>query len=54
MQSIIVFFDIVKFAEFRRKNADVSRARGEGVCHVIYRYFGCSLRKLLLCQVSSL
>ena len=41
MQSISVFPDIRKFADFRRKNANVSRT--QGVCHMIYRFFGCSL-----------
>ena len=34
MQSIPVFPDILKIADFRRKEADVSRT--QGVCHVIY------------------
>ena len=33
MQSISVFLDITKFADFRRKNADISRT--EGMCHAI-------------------
>ena len=33
MQSIPVFLDITKFADFRRKNADVSKTQGR--CHVI-------------------
>ena len=37
MQSISVFLDIAKFADFRRKNADVSRT--QGVCHVIHTFF---------------
>ena len=52
MQSISVFLDIVKFAYFRSKNADVSKS--EGVCHVIHIFFGSSLGKVYLCQVSSL
>ena len=50
MQSISVLFDIAKFADFRWKNADVSRT--QGVCHVIHIFFGLSLGKL--CQVSPL
>ena len=38
MQSISVFPDITKFADFRSKNADVNRS--QGACHVIYVYFG--------------
>ena len=38
MQSIPVFSDILKLADFRWKNADVSRA--QGVCHVIYVFCG--------------
>ena len=34
MQSISVFSDIAKFADFRWKNADVNRT--QRVCHVIY------------------
>ena len=34
MESIPVFPDILKTADFRWKNADVSRT--QGVCHVIY------------------
>ena len=34
MQSIPVFPNITKTADFRRKNAEVSRT--QGVCHVIY------------------
>ena len=52
MQSIFVFVDIAKFADFRRKNADVSRT--QGMCHVIYIPFGSSLGKVQLCQVSSM
>ena len=33
MQSISVFLDITKVADFRLKNADVSAT--QGVCHVI-------------------
>ena len=44
MQSISVFLDITEFADFRRKNADVSR--GQGFCHVIHIFFGYSLDKI--------
>ena len=37
MQSISALFDIAKFADFRRKNGDFSRA--QGMCHVILIYF---------------
>ena len=33
MQSVPVFLDITKFADFQRKNADVSKT--QGFCHVI-------------------
>ena len=49
MQSISVFLDIAKFADFRWKNADVSRT--QGVCHMIYIFFGSSLDKVLVCEV---
>ena len=39
--SISVFLDIAKFADFRKKNADVSRT--QAVCHVIHIVFGTSL-----------
>ena len=35
-QSIPVFLDIVKLADFRWKNADISKT--QGVCHVINRF----------------
>ena len=44
MQSVYVFLDITKFADARRKNADVSRTHG--VCHVIHIFFGSSLGKI--------
>ena len=44
MQSIPVFFDITKFADFWGKNADVSRT--QRVCHVIHILFGSSLSKV--------
>ena len=52
MQSISVFLDITKFADFRLKNTDFSRS--QEVCHVIHIFFGSSLGKALLCQVLSL
>ena len=39
-----VFLDISKFADFRLKNADVSRT--QGVCHVIHIFFESSLGKV--------
>ena len=39
-----VFLDVGKFADFRRKNADVRRT--QGMCHVIYTFFGFSLSKV--------
>ena len=50
MQSISVFFDVTKVADFSLKNADISRT--QGVCHMIYIIFGSSLGKVQLCQVS--
>ena len=44
MQYIYVFLDITKIADFQWKNADVSRT--QGVCHVIYIFFGLSLGKV--------
>ena len=44
MQSIFVFQDIKKVANFRLKNTDVSRI--EGVYHVINMFFGFSLGKV--------
>ena len=49
MQSISVFADIAKFADFWWKNADFSRT--EETCHVIHIFFGSCLGKVLLCQV---
>ena len=49
MQSISVFLDVTKFANFCWKNADVSRT--QSVCHVIYMLFGSSLGKVYNCQV---
>ena len=44
MQSISVFRDIAKFADFCRKNTNVSRT--EGMCHVIHILFGACLGKV--------
>ena len=44
MQSIPLFPDIVKIADLRWKNADVSRT--QGACHVAYVVFGSSLGKV--------
>ena len=44
MQSIPVFPDILKIADFRLKNADASRT--QVVPHVIYVFFGTSLCKV--------
>ena len=44
MQSISVFLDIAKFADFLWKNADFSRI--QGACHVIHIFFGTSLVKV--------
>ena len=44
MQSVSVFLDIAKFADFPRKNADVSR--NNWVCHVIHIFFGSFLGKV--------
>ena len=50
MQYTSAFVDITKVPDFLCKNADVSRT--QGVCHVIYIFFGSSLVKIELCQVS--
>ena len=44
MQSIAVFLDIEKLADFQWKNADVNRT--QVVCHVIYVFSGSSLGKV--------
>ena len=44
MQSIFVFLDKTKFADFRLKNADASRT--QGMFHTIYIFFGSSLGKV--------
>ena len=41
MQSITVYYDITKIADFRRKKTYVSRT--QVVCHVIYVFFGSRL-----------
>ena len=52
MRSVSVFLDITKVADIPWKNADVNRTRG--MSHVTYIFFGPSLGKVQLCQVSSL
>ena len=44
IQSLSVFLDIAKFADFAWKTTDVSRTKGE--CHVVYILFGSSLGKV--------
>ena len=44
MQSLFVFSDIAKVADFHRKNADVSRT--QGVCHMIHTFFGSFLGRV--------
>ena len=44
MESISVFLDIAKFADFWLKNANVSGT--QGVCHGIYVVFETSLGKV--------
>ena len=44
MQSISIFLDIIKFADFRWKNPDVSKI--QGVCHVSGIFFGSSSGKV--------
>ena len=44
MKYIPAFLDITKFANFRRKNADVSRT--QGVHHMIHKFFESSLGKV--------
>ena len=44
MKSISVFLDIAKFADFRRKAADVSRT--QGVCPMIHIFFASTLGKV--------
>ena len=39
-----LFADIAKFADFQRKNNDVSRT--ERLCHVTYIFFGSFLGKV--------
>ena len=50
MQSISVFLDIAKFNDFPWKNADAGRT--QGVCHLIYIFFGSSSAKVYVYQVS--
>ena len=51
MQSISVISDITKVADFQRKNDDDSKSHW--VCYMIYIFFGSSLGKVQLGQVSS-
>ena len=44
MQSVSVFMDIAKFADFRLKNANISRI--QGLCRVIHIFFGSSSGKV--------
>ena len=44
MQSVSVFLDMAKFADFRQKKDDVSRT--QGFCHVIHTIFGLALGKV--------
>ena len=44
MQFMSVFLDITKFADFRWKNADVTRT--QGMYHVIHIFFESSLGKV--------
>ena len=44
MQSKSVFFNIAILADFMWKNADINRT--QGMCHVIYVFFGPSLVKV--------
>ena len=50
MQSVPVFLDITKFADFRRKNADIRKT--QGVCYVIDIFF-IFIRSGKFCHVSS-
>ena len=44
MQFLSLFSNITKDADFQRKSADVRRI--QGVCHVIFTFFGSSLGKV--------
>ena len=44
IQSMPVFLDTTKVADFQWKNIDVSRS--QGVCHVVYMVFGSSFGKI--------
>ena len=52
MQSVSVFSDTAKFADFRWKSADISTT--QGACQVNHLFSGFSLSKVQLCQVSEL
>ena len=43
MQSLSVFLDIAKFADFGGENVDIST---QGVCHVIHTFFESFLFKV--------
>ena len=47
MQSIYVFINITKIADFSQKSGDVSKTHG--VCHVIYTFSGYFLGKVQQC-----
>ena len=44
IQSMPLFLDIAKLADFRWKNADVNKT--QGVSHIIYIFVGSSLSKV--------
>ena len=52
MQSMSLFLDITKLADFQQKNAYVIRT--PGVCYAVYLFSGSSLGMVQVCQVSSL
>ena len=52
MKTVSLFLDITKIADFRWKNAVISRTHGVGL--VIYIFFGSFLGQVLLSEVSSL
>ena len=52
MQSISVFLDIAGFGDFRWADAGVGG--DQRACRVIHMFFGSSLGRVLLCQVSLL
>ena len=44
MESVPVFLNITKVADFCSKNAEINRT--QGACHGIYIFFGSSLGKV--------